>query len=92
MMTFSFASFFSTNVLISSKAQIRLFGTWFSALPEYHRMPPTLPFLQAAATAGIEGAGRTATAALITETVLLAAQAVTGEADIRGDMRRSATR
>lgn len=83
-MTFSLGSFFSTSVLISSKPQIRLFGTWFSA--EYHRIVPTLLLWCFGRN---EGTGRS----IAEPTAVLAAATVTGAAAvIRDVMRRSASR
>lgn len=92
MMTFSLESFFSTSALISSKPQIRLPGTWFSELPEYHRTAPALrlwPLPQAV------GSSEGAVQAIAGAAVLAAATTVAGAAAaavIREAMRRSASR
>jgi hypothetical protein len=66
---------------------MRLFGTWFSALPEYHRVAPALLLRSFDLN---EGAGQIVAEA----NAVLAAATVTGAAAavIRDVMRRSASR
>lgn len=85
MTTSSLGSFPSTSFLISSKPQIRLFGTWLSG-PEYHLRTPVTD----------RGLVHLASGRAATPEHVLAAQAEmeteAGAAMPRGEMRRRRTR